>query len=446
MTATVRPRDRDALIQALRAGVVPRVGQHLIQVGRQREIESIIAELDRIASGGTSFRLLIGDYGSGKTFLMNLVRAIALEKKMVTANADLNPDRRLHGSGGKTRSLYAELAKNLSTRTKPDGGALPGIVEKFIYGAETEAKAKGTDVEGTIRERLERLSEMVNGYDFAHVIGQYWRGHKEGNLELKTNALRWIRGEFTTKTDARDALGVRTFVDDAAVYDQIKLLALFVQLAGFSGLLICLDELVNLYRVASAPSRIANYEQLLRILNDTLQGVDKGLGFMLSGTPEFLQDTRRGLYSYDALQSRLAENSFAKAANVVDYTHPVLRLSSLSPTDFFVLLQKLRDVYAYGDEGKRLLQDDALEAFMRHCHAKIGDAYFRTPRTTITAFLNLLAVLEQSPSTDWKALLGGVQVVKDTRGQLEMPTDVPQRGSTASAGSEEDDEFTKLRI
>jgi hypothetical protein len=448
MTTQVRPRERDAIIQALRSGVVPRTGQHLIQVGRKNEIEALLKDLDRIADGGTAFRLLIGDYGSGKTFLLNLVRSLAFQKKLVTASADLNPDRRLHGGGGQTRSLYAELAKNMSTLTKQDGGALPGIVEKFIYNAETEAKTKRVDVEATIRQRLERLSEMVNGFDFAHVVSQYWRAHKDGNQELKNSALRWLRGEFTTKTDARNALGVRTFVDDASAYDQIKLLALFVRLAGFSGLLVCLDELVNLYRVASAPARTANYEQLLRMLNDTNQGTDKGLGFFLSGTPEFLQDTRRGLFSYDALQSRLAENAFAKAAGVADYTHPVLRLSSLTPSDFFVLLERLRDVYAYGDQSRWLLQNDALEAFMRHCHSKVGDAYFRTPRTTITAFLNLLAVLDQNPEIDWRNLLDGVQVEKDNGANLEMATDIPEPASPALSPSNEtdDDELTTLHV
>jgi P-loop Domain of unknown function (DUF2791) len=217
MTDCVRPRERDGLIQALRAGVVPRVGQYLIQLGRLREIEALLKDIERMADGGSAFRLVIGEYGSGKTFFLNLIRAVALEKKMVTTSADLNPDRRLHATGGQARSLYAELAKNLSTRSKPDGGALPGIVEKFIFTATSEAKAQGIEVEVIIRSKLDRLSEMVNGYDFAQVIEAYWRAHIDGNQELKTNVIRWLRGEFTTKTDARNALGVRTFVDDASV-------------------------------------------------------------------------------------------------------------------------------------------------------------------------------------------------------------------------------------
>ncbi len=415
MSPAIRAKDRDAVIQSLRAGVVPRAGQHLIQVGRTREIETLVGDIDRIADGGSAFRLVIGEYGAGKTFFLNLVRAIAMEKKLVVASADLNPDRRLQASGGQARSLYAELMRNLSTRTKPDGGALAGVVEKFIVKAKTDAKAAGQTTEQVLRGKLEQLTELVNGYDFADVIAAYCRGFEEGNETLKSDAVRWLRGEFTTKTDARYALGVRTIVDDASVYDQLKLMARFVRLAGYSGLLVSLDELVNLYKLANVQARNGNYEQLLRMLNDSLQGTAVGLGFVLGGTPEFLLDTRRGLYSYSALQSRLAQNTFA-SDGLVDFSGPVMRLSSLTAEDFYVLLQKIRFVYAGGNAEKFLVPDVGIERFMAHCSERIGDAFFRTPRTTITSFVNLLAVLEQNPGAKWETLLGEVQVTADTGG------------------------------
>ncbi|AWI79462.1 ATP-binding protein [Parazoarcus communis] len=430
--STIRAKDRDAVIQSLRAGVVPRVGQHLIQVGRVKELEALMKDVERIADAGSGFRVVIGEYGSGKTFFLNLVRAIAMEKKLVTMHADLNPDRRLHATGGQARSLYAELAKNVSTRTKPDGGALPGIVEKFIAQAKSEAKTSGKPSEAIVRERLDHLSEMVNGYDFAEVIAAYCRGFDEGNEQLKSDAIRWLRGEFTTKTDARAALGVRTIIDDASIYDQLKLLARFIRLAGYSGLMVCLDELVNLYKLSNTQARNANYEQILRILNDSLQGSAEGLGIVLGGTPDFLMDTRRGLYSYTALQSRLAENTFAKAG-MVDYSGPVLRLASLTPEDFYVLLNKLRHLYASGDRAKYLVPDEAIPAFMAHCAQRLGDAYFRTPRTTITAFINLLAILEQNPSADWTELLGHVAVEKDM-------------GGAADTAVEDDDELASFKL
>ncbi|OSR74150.1 ATP-binding protein [Pseudomonas syringae pv. actinidiae] len=430
--STIRAKDRDAVIQSLRAGVVPRVGQHLIQVGRGGELAALIKDVDRLAEGGSAFRVVIGEYGAGKTFFLNLVRGIAMERKLVTMHADLNPDRRLHASGGQARSLYAELAKNMSTRTKPDGGALQGIVEKFISQAKTEARSKGIDSETVIRQYLAELTEMVNGYDFAEVIAAYCRGFDEGNEKLKADAIRWLRGEFTTKTDARAALGVRSCVDDASVYDQLKLLSRFVRLAGFGGLMVCLDELVNLYKLANTQARNANYEQILRILNDSLQGSTDGLGFVLGGTPEFLMDTRRGLYSYPALQSRLAENTFAKTG-YVDLSGPVIRLTSLTPEDFYVLLQNLRNVYAYGDPEKYLLPDEAIPVFIEHCGQRLGEAYFRTPRTTITAFINLLAVLEQNPGADWRTLLGAVEIARDDGGQNDLNV-------------EADDELTSFKL
>lgn len=431
ISTMVRPKDREAVIQSLRAGVVPRIGQHLIQVGRTLEIGTLVADIDRIADGGSAFRMVIGEYGSGKTFFLNLVRTIGIEKKLVVASADLNPDRRLHASGGQARSLYAELMRNVSTRTKPDGGALAGIVERFIGTAMSEAKASEQTTDSVIRKKLEQLTELVNGYDFADVIAAYYRGFEEGNEQLKADAVRWLRGEFTTKTDARQALGVRSIVDDASVYDQLKLLAMFVRLSGYAGLLVNLDELVNLYKLANSQARNGNYEQILRILNDSLQGTAVGLGFILGGTPEFLMDTRRGLYSYPALQSRLAQNTFA-GDGLVDFSGPVVRLSSLTPEDFYVLLQKIRHVYSCGDTSRHLIPDNAIASFMEHCSKRIGDNYFRTPRTTITSFVNLLAVLEQNPAANWVTLLGGLEVAPDTGGasDLSIPSDEEEELAT----------------
>jgi hypothetical protein len=420
MSTAIRPKDRDAVIQSLRAGVVPRVGQHLIQVGRVKEVEALLKDIERVADSGSGIRFVIGEYGSGKTFFLNLIRAIALEKRLVTAHADLTPDRRLHSTGGQTRSLYAELMRNISTRSKPEGGAMQSIVERFVTEALKHAKAKGVDPEVIIHEQLNVLSEMVGGYDFALVIAAYWKGHDTGNEQLKSDAIRWLRAEFSTKTEARTALGVRNIIDDLSFYDHLKLMARFVRLAGFEGMLICLDELVNLYKLSNVQARNSNYEQILRILNDSLQGTAVGLGFILGGTPDFLMDTRRGLYSYSALQSRLAENTFA-VKGLVDYSGPVLRLSNLSPEDFFILLGKIRHVFAYGNSTDYLLPDDALKSFMEHCSKKIGDAYFRTPRNTITSFVNFLSVLEQNRQATWQGILGTIEVKPDINPDLDTP-------------------------
>ena len=408
-TPTLRPRDRDAILQSLRAGVVPRRGHQHFQVGRHRELEALLSDIERMADGGSSIRFVIGPFGSGKTFFLSLVRAVGLQKKMVTVHADMAPDRRLYSTGGQARHLYAEMMRNMATRSRPDGEALPAVVERFASSALGEARERGIEPDKVIHERLESLSEMVGGYDFAHVIAEYWRAHDAGESELQTQAIRWLRGEFSTRTDARRALGVRTIIDDHNVYDQLKLLARFVRLAGYGGLLVCVDELINLYKLSNKRARDSNYEQILRILNDCLQGSAEGLGFVFGGTPELLTDTRRGLYSYQALQSRLAENIFA-GEGLIDLSGPVLRLANLTPEDIFVLLRKLRHVYASGDPERHLISDEGLQRFMEHCHRRIGDRYFRTPRNTIKEFIGLLAILDHNPGSHWDDLLPSLRL------------------------------------
>ncbi|RYG45746.1 ATP-binding protein, partial [bacterium] len=403
-----------------------------IQVARDREIRALLGDIDRIADGGAAIRFIIGDFGSGKTFFLGLVRAMALERKLVVVQADLNPDRRLQASAGQGRSLYQELMRNMTTRAKPEGGALSAVVERFVASAVEEARTEGDAPETVIHRRLASLREMVGGYDFADVIAAYWRGHESGNETLKGDAVRWLRAEFSTKTDARNALGVRTIVDDANVYDMLKLMGRFVRLAGFGGLLVELDELVNLYKLANSQARNANYEQILRILNDCLQGGASGIGFVLGGTPEFLMDPRRGLYSYQALASRLQENSFARDG-LSDLSGPVIRLQSLTGEDLYVLLYRLRDLQALGDPSKRLVPDDALGAFLTHCRNRIGDAYFRTPRNTIKGFLDLLSILEQNPGTPWDSLIENIAVGEEAN---------PDTGPEIP----EDDELATLRL
>lgn len=409
----VKPKERDAIIQALNAGVVPRLGLHHVQVGRAAEIKAMLKDIDRIGDDGSAIRFIIGEYGAGKTFFLNLVRLIALERKLVVASADLAPDRRLHATSGQARGLYAEMMRNISTRTRPDGGALPSIVERFVGDAHKAATTAGKPVDDVIHERLAPLEELVSGYDFAAVIAAYWQASEEGNDARKNAALRWLRGEYGTKTEARQALGVRTIIDDASVYDYLKLMGRFVQLAGYGGLMVTLDEMVNLYKLQSKQARDANYEQILRIVNDVLQGTSGGLGFVFGGTPQFLMDSRRGLYSYEALQSRLAENSFARDG-LVDLSGPVIRLQSLTQEELYVLLTNIRNIFALGNADDHLVPDEALTAFMAHCSDRIGEAYFRTPRNTIKAFVSLLSVLEQNPQAQWTTLLGQVVLGPDT--------------------------------
>jgi len=432
----IRTKDRDAVLQSLRAGVVPRKGLHHIQVGRSYEVNALFKDIERVTEEGSFIRFIIGEYGSGKTFFLNLIRSIAMEKKCVTVHADLSPDRRLHATGGQARLLYAELMRNLATRTKPDGGALAGVVERFITEALKSAKERDVSPDTVIREKLEHLTEMVGGYDFAEVIAAYWKGHDSGNDELKQDAIRWLRGEFSTKSDAKRALGIRMIIDDANFYNMLKLMARFVRLAGFSGMVVCLDELVNLYKLSNTQARRSNYEEILHMLNDSLQGTAYGLGILLGGTPEFLYDTRKGLYS-----------------GLVDFTGPIIRLENLAPEDLYVLLTKLRHVFAAGDPQTYLMPDDGLHAFMAHCHQQIGDAYFRTPRNRIVSFINLLSVLEQNPSVNWRDFLGSLLLKEDVNPDfegLELEDETlepaPLSSNHASMSNDTDDDLTVFKL
>ncbi len=451
---SIRPRERSAIIQSLRAGVTPRTGLEHIQVGRVNEIKALIKDLENICDGGSAFRLVIGDFGAGKSFFLQLIRYIALQKNIVVLSADLSPDRRLYASAGQARALYKELTHNIATRAHPEGNAMIPLVEKFITEQRRIADSEGRNVEDIIKEKLFSLQELVDGYDFAQAISAYWKGYNENNDELKGAAIRWLRGEYSSRTDVRRDLGIRSMVDDGNVYDHLKLLSRFCVQAGYKGMLINLDEMVNLYKLPSYTARTSNYEQILRILNDCLQGSAENMGILMGGTPEFLMDQRKGLYSYEALHSRLAENTFAQIAGVTDYAGPVLILKNLSPEEIYVLLCNIRNVFALGNTDKYLIPDEALTAFLRHCSEKVGDAYFRTPRNTIKSFVDLLSVLEQNPELSWMSLIGELKVEREGNSQelvtltnkAQENTDATSSDTTASNDEANDDELTSFTL
>lgn len=439
----IKPKERDTIIQSLKSGVVPRLGLQHIQVGRSEELKSFVNDIATISEGGTSFRFVIGEYGSGKTFFLSLVRSIALQKGLVTMNADLSPTKRLHGTDGHARVLLSELISSISTRTKHDGNALPNILEKFISKARTEAENSHREVATIIYEQLIDLNEYPGGYTFAQVVNKYWTAYESGDDALKDCVLRWLKAEYTTKTDCLRDLGVREFINDASFFNTLKLYSILVQKAGYGGLMICLDEMVNLYKISNSVSRKANYEEILNILNNTLQGTLSHIGFIMSGTPEFLTDGNRGLYSYEALKSRLAENSFSKSLGLTDYNSTVLRLANLTKEELYLLLMNLRNVFAGGNTSKYLVPNDALLAYLNHCANKIGDSYYRTPRNTIKGFLDLLSILEQYPSLKWSDMIEQIEVVQDVE-----PTEVGGiiAQQCATQNKSDDDAFASFKL
>lgn len=412
MASRILERERSAILSSLAMGVVPHIGLHHIQVGRKREIEAVLDDLARIERGASAVRFIVGRFGAGKSFFLSVTETAALAKKFVVVRADITTDRRLHANAGQARALYAALMQSLATRGKPDGGALGNLVERWIGEVEQKTKSAGGgehDVDLAIAQLCEPLQELVSGHDFAKVIIQYYRGHVQANDALRTAALRWLRGEYPTKTEARRDLDVRTIIDDGSIYDYLKLFAAFVRIAGYAGLLVCLDELVVLsHRLNNKIAREHNYEAILHIVNDCLQGNAVGLGFFFAATDDCITNKRRGLFSYEALESRLASHRFV-GSGVVDFSGPLLNLANLTREDCFVLLQNVRRVHALGDESKFILPDKAIEAYLASCEKRMGAAYFQSPRETVKDFVGLLNVLQQNPSANWRNLINEIK-------------------------------------
>lgn len=404
----ITARERTAILQSLGAGVVPAVGLQHIQVGRKAETEAVVKDLENVEAGAAAIRFVVGRYGSGKTFFLNLLRTVALKRRFVVAQADITTERRLQGTGGQARSLYCELMRNLSTRSRPDGGAMQNLVERWVGDLEHAIRGAGgsdADVTSELQKTLRPLQDLVSGFDFATVLTKYYEGYVLQRQPLQDAALRWLRAEYTTKTEARADLGVRSVIDDESFYDYLKLFASFVRIAGYAGLVINVDELVVLsHRLNNSVARNNNYEAILRILNDCLQGQTQGLFFVFAGTDDCLEDQRRGLYSYEALATRLAPNRFAMADRI-DYSGPVIRLAGLAAEDCYVLLDNIRRVFALEDSSKYLLPDEGIVEYLKLCNERMGAAFFQSPRDTVREFVGLLNVLEQNPQQDWRSLL-----------------------------------------
>lgn len=418
MATKIPKRISSAILQSLGAGVVPRTGAERLVVGRSNEINALLNDLDDIiADGGATFRLIVGRYGSGKSFLLQLLRNYAFKKNFVVADADLSPQRRLTGSKNQGLALYRELLTNMATRTRPDGNAFATLLEKWISNIQSEVMKSGINpsspsftstVEQQIYMTVNEMEGMVHGFDFAKVINAYWKGHQSGDDDLKGSALRWLRGEFNTKTEARQTLDVRVIIDDESWYDYIKLMAYFVKNIGYKGLVIFVDEAVNLYKISHTVSRNNNYERLLTIYNDTLQGKAEYLGVLIGATPTMVEDTRRGLFSYEALRTRLEESRFAREG-LRDMSGPLIRLDVLSHLEIYALLKQILEIHSIHHNYDPQITDEQIQAFMAEVLSRIGSDSLLTPREVVRDFVALLNILHQNPQESFESLLGEVE-------------------------------------
>jgi hypothetical protein len=412
-----------AVMSSISAGVTPRVGIESLAVGRKVEIEAILADLDNVGEGGAAFRVVSGPFGSGKSFLLQLARNYALERNYVVMDADLSPERRLTGTQGQGLATYRELTRNMATKTRPDGGVLATLLEKWISGVQADVvrdqhlsasdPAFAAAVEAAIVKTVNEMEGLVHGFDFSQVLTTYWRGYREGDEAKKVAAMRWLRGEYTTKTEAREAFGgtVRVIIDDDGWYDYVKLFSSFATAIGYRGLVVIIDEAVNLYKITHTQARVANYEKLLTILNDCLQGKAQHLGILFGATPQMVEDQRRGLFSYDALRTRLQESRFAAQAGVRDVTGTIIRLDPLSFEEVFVLLQRLRFLHAQFYAYPEKLTKEQLKTFMEETLSRLGADRFTTPREIVRDFTSVLNLLQQQPQLDFDTVIHGPDYV-----------------------------------
>jgi len=411
-----------SLLSSVSAGVVPRAGAPYIAIGRRDEIAALLSDLEAVNEGGGSMRFLIGRYGSGKSFLMQLIRGYALERGFLTADADLSPERRLYGTGGSGVATYRELMKNLASKASPDGGALPRILARWITELQNAVLESGISAAGAefsdaltrrVMDTLREMEFLVGGFDFSRVIVEFYRAYTTGDDDKKSAALRWLRGEYATKTEARHDLGfaVSVIIDDDNWYDFLKLWAALSRTMGYRGLVVFVDECVNLYKISHRVSRENNYEKILSMFNDTLQGRAPGLALILGGTPQFLEDTRRGLFSYEALKSRLCDSRFA-LEGFKNLIGPVIRLRRLSDDELFALISRVTKLYAqnYGIEPR--ISEEQMVKFLQICLSRAGADSMITPREMLRDYMTVLNILMQNPNVGFDEVVGSAVTLK----------------------------------
>lgn len=407
-------RIAQAVLHSLKGGVVPRIGLPYITVGRRREIEALLHDVELIGEGGASLRFVVGKYGSGKSFLLQTIRNYVMDRGFVVVDADLSPERRLHGNQGQGLATYRELIRNLSVKSRPEGGALPLVLDRWIDNVQADTAARdglspddaafSAAVERRIMGVVRAMQDLVHGFDFAKLLAMYYRAFAADDDELKGRVLKWFRGEYVGKTEARRELGVAAVPGDDDWYDYLKAFAYFFRQAGYKGLMVFIDELVNLYKIPNSISRQYNYEKILTMYNDAMQGKAQYIGTIMSGTPQCIEDRHRGIYSYEALRSRLAEGKFA-ASGHSDMLAPVIRLEPLTAEEMTVLTEKLASMHAQLYGYTRTLTDADLIDFIRIEYSRIGADTHITPREVIRDFIQLLDILYQNPSTTIRTLL-----------------------------------------
>ena len=431
MIDNIKPKEATSIINSLIGGVVPKIGIQHITVGRSEEIEAFVSALEDVKNGQSMVKFWIGDFGSGKSFMLHLLNTVALKQKFVIANADFTPDNRLYSNDGKGVALYSALMDNVAIQTKPEGGALPTLMEKWIEQIVMKTAEENNVslieirneqylnlIQTNIMKTINEITD-VGGFDFGMVVMKYYEGYIKDDEQLRRNALKWLKGEYRTKTEAKQDLGVREVINDLNYYDMLKnFCKLFVSM-GYSGFMVNLDEAINLYKISTSVMREKNYEKILTIYNDCFQGKVTNLFFNFAGTKEVLENERRGLFSYNALKSRLETNKF-ETAEIRDFAQPVIRLMPLDHNEIFVLLKKLKAIFDYNYKTEINISDSDIQQFMEEIFNKPGASEFLTPREVIRDFLNILNILRQNPDVDKNKLFGELEISDERPNEVSL--------------------------
>lgn len=412
MAIRINPKEASVIIKSLEGGVVPSIGvQHLL-VGRNREVEELIKILDTISDGGSDIRFWVGDFGSGKSFMLATIEQIALQKDFVVSSLDLNPSRRFYATDRKAVALYTEIIDNIKTKTARNGNVLNTIIEEWLnrifqivadsYAIDISdiiAGSKQKEVKNEILNTIGNFSAVGLSFEFGQALIKYYEAFIEDNRLLGTNALRWMRGDITTKTEAKKALGINQIINDDNWFDALKNMSELFLAIGYSGFVVNFDEAVNLYKIPQSVTRERNYERILNIYNECKSNIAKGLFINFGATRKTIFDENRGLSSYGALKGRLG-NEESMDNKLVNTNRTVLGLKPLTNEEIYTLLENLVNVYNVNYKESISISEDEIVAYMQGQLNRPGADEFLTPRAVIKDFIEILDLKRQNPDQE----------------------------------------------
>lgn len=413
----INPKEASTIIKSLEAGVVPDIGLGHLLVGRKAEVDELIKILSHIEDGDSDLRFWVGDFGSGKSFMLKTIENLALSKNFVVSTIDLNPSRRFYATDRKAVNLYSTVLENIRTKNLRSGNVIESIIEQWISTIfKNLSDEKGYDLKelmagfyrdeviGIILETLSRFEAVGLSYELGQAISKYYEGFITGDRILKLKAIRWIRGDITTKTEAKKELGINEIINDDNYFEAIKNLAELFREIGYQGFVINFDEAVNLYKLPHSTTRQRNYEKILNIYNECKSNLAKGLFINLAATRKTVFDESRGLASYGALKGRLGTEA-SMDSDFINTNKTVLGLKVLSDEEIYTLLENLVSIYNIHYKTKIDFTSDQIVTYMEGQLNRPGADEFLTPRAVIKDFIEILDIKRQNPDAEISDLL-----------------------------------------